>query len=89
MATRQRARTASVDSDGALLRQWYTVETDEGVAVAGADGVFDFAGSEAAVNLVERVAVETARPLTVVRYTRAELGTYQAVTRVEEVKPES
>lgn len=85
----QRNRTAAVDQEtSAFLRTWFTVETPEGNAVAGADRVFDHEAQANAEQALQHLIVETGRPLSVVRYSRQELATYQAVMRVEKVEPE-
>lgn len=87
MAMRQRNRTAAVDHDSGEIRdEWFTVETEDGVAVGGLDNVFDFESEQEALRVVKNLVVEAGRPLTVVGYTRAELGTYQAVMKIEEVR---
>lgn len=83
---RQRNRTAAVLEDGAIRDEWFTVETPEGNAVAGVDNVFDFEDEDAATLRAVGLAVELARPLTVVGYTRTTLGTYAAITKVERVE---
>lgn len=82
---RQRNRTAAVSSEGELREEWFTVETPEGNAVGGVDGLFDVDSKEDALRMVENLVTEVGKPLTVVRYTRAALGTYAAITKVERV----
>jgi hypothetical protein len=84
MAARQRARTAAWDEKGAR-EVWVTVETDEGNAVGGVDGRFDFDSEEEAVEVVQKLAVEVGKPLSVVAYDRRVIATYAAVTRIEKI----
>lgn len=85
MAGRQRARTVSTAQDGSLRKEWFTVETSEGVAVGGLDSLFDFESEEKALTVVTNLVVDAGKPLTVVKYTRVELDTYAAVTKIEKV----
>lgn len=89
MGHRQRSRTTAVDHDsGELCSEWFTVETDEGVAVGGLDNVFDFEDEESALRVVHNLVAEVGKPLTVVGYSRVTLGTYAAVTKIERVDSE-
>lgn len=86
MGHRQRGRTIPVDPENGELRsEWFTVETDEGVAVGGLDNVFDFEDEESALRVVQNLVAEVGKPLTVVGYSRVTLGTYAAVTKIERV----
>lgn len=82
---RQRARQSAWGDDGPR-REWFTVETADGNAVGGVDGVFDFDSEEEALRVVQNLVVEVGKSLTVVRYVRAHMGTYQAVTKIEKVE---
>lgn len=86
MAT-QRNRTAAVHSESGEIRdEWFTVETEDGVAVAGVDRNFDLASEEEALRVVQNAALEVGKPLSVVGYTRTVLGTYAAVTKVQKIE---
>lgn len=67
------------------LEVWFTVETEDGNAVSGVDGVFDYGAEDDALAAALRLAGEVGKPLSVVGYTRNILGTYAAVTKVEKV----
>lgn len=81
---RERARLAPAP-DGEFLDEWFTVETDDGNALSGLDARFDFLTEEDALTAVNSLAVQVNKPLTVVGYTRTELGKYAAVTKIEKV----
>lgn len=85
---KQRNRTEPWGEDGPWKR-WFTVETPDGNAVAGVDGVFDFQTEEEAVDLLGAVAHEVGKPLTVVEHKKFHLATYQAVMKIEKIQPDS
>ena len=80
MPPRHRNRQSPVDKT-----VWVTVETEDGNAVAGVDGVFDFDSEAEATDAAQRLAVEVGKPLSVVVYSREAVATYAAVTRVEKI----
>lgn len=84
---KQRARNTPWGEDGAWC-DWFTVETPDGNAVAGVDGRFDFEDEQDALELLQAVAAEVGKPLTVVRHKRLAVATYQAVMKIEKVEPE-
>jgi hypothetical protein len=87
--TRERGRYTPTNGEGAFRDEWFAVETESGNAVSGVDGVFDFESEQQALDVVGQFALETGKALTVVGYTRVELGTYKAVTKVEKVQADS
>jgi hypothetical protein len=82
---RFRNRTAPVDEGGEIREAWMCVETQDGNAAAGVDGVFDHDTESGAETAVQNLAVEIGKPLSVVVYTREVLSTYAAVTKIEKV----
>lgn len=82
---RQRNRTAVTDGSGGFREMWFTVETEDGNAVGGVDGVFDHEDEGAAELALQGLVVEVGKPLSVVGYSREVLGTYAAVTKIEKV----
>lgn len=82
---RQKNRIAPTGDGDKILESWFAVETDDGNAIAGVDGHFEWADQQSAETAVVRFATETARSVSVVGYTRKVLGTYAAVTEVKKV----
>lgn len=85
MAPRYRNRTAAVNDEQQIRDEWFTVETSEGNAIGGLDGVFDWDSEDEALHVLRNLVVESGKVLTVVGYTRTQLGSYGAVTKVEKI----
>lgn len=88
MAQQQARRAAVHQESGEFKHTWFTVETEDGNAVAGADRVFDHDTEADATQALQHLIHEVGKPLAVVRYSRQEVAKYAAVTRIEKVEPE-
>lgn len=65
------------------LSQWYTVESEPGIAVAGDDYRFNVETEAEAEQVAESLAAHTDEKLTVVFHHRVEKASFQRVTKVE------
>lgn len=65
-------------------REWFCVETPSGRKVGGTDGLTDYPNKESAVTAARNLAPSAEDLLTVVRYTRKEVRTFQKKVTVDE-----
>jgi hypothetical protein len=87
---RERNNYSSIPTSGDTnlpLKEWWTVEGDKGVALAGEDSRFDADSPEEAEQMAVNLACYTDAKLTVVRYTRTEEAAFQAERIVRKLEP--
>lgn len=88
MRERNNYSSVPVDPDTQLpLKEWWTVEGDKGIAMAGEDARFDVDDPADAERMAVNLACYTDAKLTVVHYTRTEGAAFQAERTVRKLEP--